>query len=106
MATKKTMEEKKEQEILEEQLEEIKAEPADEWLEEIEMIVPRKPKGEDQQYYVCVNDRRFAVPADGKLQKLPKPIAQVLQDALDAEIAADEFADSMPNMDAVQPALR
>ena len=68
----------------------------DSWSETVEMIVPRKPKGEEQSYYVCINDRRFLVPADGKMQKLPKPVAQVLQDSLEAEIKADDFADSMP----------
>ena len=103
MATKKTMEEKKEQEILEEQLEEIKAEPADEWLEEIEMIVPRKPKGEDQQWYVCVNDRRFMVPANGKMQSLPKPVAEILLSAIQAEYAAEDFADHIPHKDSANP---
>ena len=68
----------------------------DSWSEMVEMIVPRKPKGEDQSYYVCINDRRFLVPADGKMQKLPKPVAEVLRDSLEAEVKADDFADSMP----------
>lgn len=68
----------------------------DEWDEMIEMIVPRKPKGDDQQYYVCVNDRRYMIPADGKMQKLPKPVAEVLRDSLEAEVKADDFADSIP----------
>ena len=70
-----------------------------EWDEEIEMIVPRKPKGEEKYYYICVNDRRFQVPADGKMQKLPKPIALVLMDTLEAEQKADDFADNIPNED-------
>ena len=93
MATKKT-------EVTEDvKLEEAKQEEvqADPWAEEKEMIVPRKPRGEEQQYYVCVNDRRFIVPANGKMQKLPKPIAQALQDSLDADAEAYEFMDSMPN---------
>ena len=68
-----------------------------EWDETIEMIVPRKPRGEEQFYYICVNDRRFQVPADGKMQKLPKPIALILKDALEAEQKADDFADNIPN---------
>jgi len=73
------------------------AEPASEWDEEITMIVPRKPKGEDNFYYVCVNDRRFQIPANGEMQTLLKPIALVLQDSLKAEAAADDFADHIPN---------
>ena len=89
MATKKA-------EIMEEP---TAVEPAiqDEWDETIEMIVPRKMKGDDPQYYVCVNDRRFYIPANGKKQKLPKPIAEVLQQSLEAEMEAEDFADSIPN---------
>ena len=101
MATKKTV--KAEEEILETPAEETAAEAAeeqaipDEWAEEVEMLVPRKQKGDDQQYYVCVNDRRFYIPANGRTQKLPKPIAEVLKQSLEAEMEAEDFADSMPN---------
>ena len=97
MATKKTIEPKEEPVIAEEQAAEEKPEEKDEWAEEIEMIVPRRPKGDDPQYYVCVNDRRFYIPANGKMQKLPKPIAEVLQQSLEAEAEAEEYADSIPN---------
>lgn len=97
MATKKT--EVTEDVKLEEEKQEVKQEEAvkDPWAENIDMIVPRKPRGEEQQYYVCVNDKRFIVPANGKMQKLPKPIALALQDSLDADAAAYEFMDQMPN---------
>lgn len=100
MATKKT--EVTEDVKLEEAAEvkaEVKAEekPVDPWKRDIDMIVPRKPRGEEQQYYVCVNDRRFIIPANGKMQKLPEPIAKALQDSLDADAEAYEFMDSMPN---------
>ena len=99
MATKKAAAEAAEvvEEVKAEAAEEVKAEPKSEWDEEIEMIVPRKPKGDDPTYYVCVNDRRFLIPADGKMQKLPKPIAIVLQESLEAEIVAEDFADHIPN---------
>ena len=93
MATKKPVTEEIQEEAAK-QAEEPKEEG--EWGETIEMIVPRKPKGDDASYYVCVNDRRFQIPADGKMQKLPKPVALVLQDSLEAEVKADDFADSMP----------
>ena len=101
MATKKTQaaipEEVKEAEEAA-QAEETEAEkPASEWDEYVEMYVPRKPKGDDQQYYVCVNDRRFMVPANGKVQSLPKPVALILQDGIAAEEAAAEFAEHFPN---------
>lgn len=96
MATKKNAEEIREETAAAEEVKPAEA-PKDEWDEEIEMIVPRKAKGDDQQYYVCVNDRRFLIPANGKAQKLPKPIALVLQESLAAEVAAEDFADNMPN---------
>ena len=78
------------------------AKPVSEWEQEVEMLVPRKPKGEEQQFYVCVNDRRFAIPANGKVQKMPKPIANILQDSIDAEYRAEDYADSIPNESAEQ----
>ena len=100
MATKKTVTEA--EEILQE---EVKEEPAakDPWEVEEQMIVPRKPKGEDQSYYVCVNDRRFYIPANGKMQSLPKPVANVLRDSIEAEYEADDFMDKMPNRSGEQP---
>ena len=99
MATKKTA--VAAEELTEEPVkaEETQAEePRSEWDTEKEILVPRKPKGDDPSYYVCINDRRFLIPADGKVQKLPLPVAIVLQESLDAEYKADEFADRIPNM--------
>lgn len=103
MATKKTAAAEVAEEVKAENVADVQAEePAkvaekSEWDEEVEMIVPRKPKGDDPTYYVCVNDRRFLIPADGKTQKLPKPVAEVLKDSLEAEYAAEDFADHIPN---------
>ena len=98
MATKKTVKEETEEQVLEEATEQTAAEaPKSAWDETVEMLVPRKPRGEEPFYYICVNDRRFEIPASGTMQKLPKPIALVLQDSLAAEIKAEEFADSIPN---------
>ena len=71
--------------------------PKDPWDETVSMLVPRKPKGEDQQYYICVNDRRYMVPANNKVQELPLPIAEILKDSLVMEEEAEEFAESIPN---------
>ena len=97
MATKKTAETEPVEEVKAEEVAEAKTDAKSAWDEEIEMLVPRKPKGEDAFYYVCVNDRRFEIPANGKMQKMPKPIALVLQDSLAAEIAAEDYADAIPN---------
>lgn len=108
MATKKTVKAETEEQLLEQPAEEQtqeKTAPVDEWDEEVEMVVPRKPKGEDQQFYVCVNDRRFLIPADGKVQKMPKPIADVLKAAIEAEYEAEDFADHIPNRSGEQPQM-
>ena len=96
-ATKETIEEIKAEEAP--VIEEAAAEetPKDSWAEDIDMVVPRKPKGEEQFYYICVNDRRFQVPANGKVQALPKPVAEVLQEMIAAEAEADDYADHIPN---------
>ena len=99
MATKKTA--ANAEEIMEEPVKAEEAqteEPKSEWDITKEMLVPRKPKGDDPTYYVCINDRRFLIPADGKVQKLPLPVAIILQESLEAEYKADEFAESIPNM--------
>jgi hypothetical protein len=70
----------------------------DPWKETVSMIVPKKAKGDEQQYYICVNDVRYLVPANGKMQELPVPVAEALKNSLEMEDAADEYAASIPNM--------
>jgi len=75
------------------------AEPEDEWEKFEEILVPRKPIGDEQQYYICVNDRRWTVPANGKVQRLPYPIACVLKDSLEAQYEAEEYNEKkVPHM--------
>lgn len=107
MATKKTVKPETEEQLLEQPAEEEQTEGGvkDAWDEEVSVIVPRKPKGEDQQYYICVNDRRWMVPANGKAQMLPKPVAEILQESLKAEYDADEFADHIPNRSGENPQM-
>lgn len=102
MATKKTAAEEEKEVKTPETVAEV-PEEIDPWDIEVEMIVPRKPRGEDQQYYVCVNDRRFLIPANGLVQKMPRPIADVLRASLEAEAVADQFADHIPNRSGEQP---
>ena len=101
MATKKTVtkvEAEEQEQLLEQPAEEPAAETIqDPWEDQVPVIVPRKPKGQDQQFYVCVNDRRFSIPANGKQQMMPRPVAEILQAAIEAEYAAEEFADTIPN---------
>lgn len=75
----------------------VKAEkPAkDPWDEKVKVRVPRKPKGE--YFYVCVNDRRFEIPANGLEQEMPRPIAEVLEQSIQAEYRAEDYAAGIPN---------
>lgn len=101
MATKKTaaepIEEVKEEAAAEqtEPAEKPAEKPVDPWDEMVEIMVPRKPKGEEEFYYVCCNDRRFEVPANGKRQSMPRPIAEILLASVEAEYAAQDFAEQM-----------
>ena len=81
----------------EETVEEVKTAETetDPWAEEIDVFVPRFRKGEDEFYYVCVNDRRFSVPRNGKTQKLPRPIGEVLIMGMEAENKAQDTAESI-----------
>jgi hypothetical protein len=45
------------------------------------------------------------VPANGKMQTLPQPVAEVLQAAIQAEYAAEDFADHIPNRSGEQPQM-
>ena len=98
MATRKKTEvpeeELEQEEEIREDAEEVNR-PASAWDIKVTVRTPRKSKHDF--YYVCVNDRRFEIPADGKEHEMPKPIAEVLQQTLDAEAAADDFAEGIPN---------
>lgn len=72
-------------------------EPKDPWEIYDEIIVPRKPRGAEQYYYVCVNDRSCQIPADGKMQKMRRPFAEALLMSLEAEAEADRFAENVPH---------
>ena len=43
------------------------------------------------------------VPANGKTQKLPRPVAEILKASIEAEYAAEDFADHIPNKSGDQP---
>lgn len=103
MATKKTAEAEEKLETA--ATEEAVAEPAeqDPWKIETEVLIPRRRAGESEYFYVCVNDKRYYIPANGKRQKLPMPIAEVLAASLEAEAKAEDFAENMPHADAPAP---
>lgn len=81
-----------------EEVQEVKVEaevPADPWEETVEVRVPRARAGEPPYYYICVNDRRYQIPADGRKQKMPRPIAEVLEDSINAEFEADRYQEAV-----------
>lgn len=99
-------------EVIPEEENAVQAAPAEEaeepknddvWSQMVDVVVPRKPKGEDQNFYICINDRRFYIPANGKVQKLPLPVAEILADSLEDEAKAEDYMDSMPNRDGNNP---
>ena len=96
MATKK--EAIKEPETVEEVKAGAQAEketPKNSWDIMVQRQIPRKPKG--NYFYICVNDRRFEIPAKGQTETLPLPIALILDDQIAAEYAAEDYAANMPN---------
>ena len=99
MATRKktevTEEVLEQAEVIEEAAETAEEPAKSKWDVIVTVRTPRKSKHDF--YYVCVNDRRFEIPADGKEHEMPLPIAEVLMQTLDAEAAADDFAEGVPN---------
>lgn len=88
----------KEPETVEEVQAETQAEeqkPQSSWDIMVTRQIPRKQKG--NFFYICVNDRRFEIPAKGQTETLPLPIAEVLGQQIAAEYAADDYAANMPN---------
>lgn len=70
-------------------------EPRNEWDQLVKVRVPRRSKNEF--FYVCVNDRRFEIPANGLEQEMPLPVAEILQQSIDAENKAQDYAEGIPN---------
>lgn len=68
-----------------------------EWDEYVTVRTIRARKGMEKSVVVSVNDRNVQIPLDGRAYKLRKPHAQILIDSMEAEIAAEEFAESVPH---------
>lgn len=69
----------------------------DPWEEWIQVTPPRHGRGQEKTYFVSVNGRNAAIPADGKPIMLRKPHALALLDSLEAEASAEEFAENLPH---------
>lgn len=68
-----------------------------EWDEYETVRTIRARKGMEKSVVVSVNDRNVQIPLDGRAYRLRKPHAQILLDSMEAEIAAEEFAESVPH---------
>ena len=67
------------------------------WEELVPVRTPRRGKGQEKSIVISVNDRNVQVPLDGKVYYLRKPHAEIFEQSMEAEIAAEEFAESVPN---------
>ena len=65
----------------------------DAWEEFEEVYVPRHGKGQEPSFYISVNSRTVQIPADGKLHRIRKPFAEILRMSIEAEAAAEDYAE-------------
>lgn len=68
-----------------------------EWEEYETVRTTRAMKGQEKSIVVSVNDRNVQIPLDGRAYRLRKPHAEAFLQAMDANVAAEEFAESVPN---------
>lgn len=68
-----------------------------EWEEYETVRTIRAQKGQEKSVVVSVNDRNVQIPLDGRAYRLRKPHAEVFLQMMDANVAAEEFADNVPN---------
>lgn len=71
------------------------------WDEMVEIYVPRKPRGEDQEYWIAINGRSVYIPANGTVQKIRRPFAEALQNKLEADKIADRTLDEIEVKDPI-----
>lgn len=73
------------------------AEHEDEWEIYEEVYVPRHGRGQEPNFFISVNDRTVQIPADGKYHRMRRPFAEVLRMSIEAEAAAEKYADEVPH---------
>lgn len=71
--------------------------PEDEWEIYEEVYVPRHGRGQEPNFFISVNDRTVQIPADGKYHRMRRPFAEVLRMSIEAEAAAEKYADEVPH---------
>ena len=67
------------------------------WEEYEDVYVPRHGKGQEPYFFIQINARSCQIPADGKRHRIRKPFAEALQESIDAEMDAEDFADNVPH---------
>ena len=70
---------------------------SDVWEEYEEVYVPRHGRGQEPNFFISVNDRTVQIPADGKYHRMRKPFADILRMSIEAEAAADKYAEEVPH---------
>lgn len=73
--------------------ENVTVEVMDPWQEKVPIRIPLAARGEENFITASVNGRVFKI-RKGETVEVPKPIAEVLQQAEDADIYAERFIDS------------
>lgn len=69
---------------------------ADPWKEEIEIRLPKAPRGGDNFLVASVNGRVFKIKR-GETVKVPAPIAEVIANSEAMQDEADAYKDSLLN---------
>lgn len=69
----------------------------DPWTVYETIKIPRHKQGEEEQHYVCINDRKVLVALDGKDHRLPLPIAAAMKDWMAGQDAIEEYMEQIPN---------
>ena len=61
------------------------------------MRIDRAGKGDESFEYVALNDIRLQIPRKGQVEAVPLPHAELLMQKYEAEIACQEFIETIPN---------
>lgn len=68
-----------------------------EWEEYETVRTYRALPGQEKSIVVSVNDRNVQIPLDGREYRVRKPHAEIFRQSMDAAMAADKFAESVPH---------
>ena len=61
------------------------------------VAIPRAHQGEEKNLFVCVNGRTYNIPKNGRAVTLPKPVAIVVREHLDALNDEQDVLEHIPN---------